>query len=91
MATRRYGDGADGAIRRRGDRANKLGTENDTSYKNVMKNIRHFRDLDVYQGAIDLVMRIRRIALSPRRRVARSPIPIPSCRELRPVQGCCGI
>jgi four helix bundle protein len=29
-----------------------------------MKNIRHFRDLDVYQGAIDLVMRIFELAKS---------------------------
>jgi four helix bundle protein len=29
-----------------------------------MKNIRHFRDLDVYQGAIDLVVRIFELAKS---------------------------
>ena len=29
-----------------------------------MNNIRHFRDLDVYQGAIDLVMRIFELAKS---------------------------
>jgi four helix bundle protein len=101
-----------------------------------MKNIRHFRDLDVYQGAIDLVMRIFELAKSfpveeryaltdqirrssrsvcanlaeawRKRRyqaafvsklsdaeaeaaVARSPIPIPSCSDQRPVQGCYGI
>jgi four helix bundle protein len=29
-----------------------------------MKNLRHFRDLDVYQGAMDLVMRIFELAKS---------------------------
>ena len=42
--------------------ANKLGTIHDTSENNVMKNIRHFRDLDVYQGAMALVMRIFELA-----------------------------
>jgi hypothetical protein len=35
-----------------------LGTEGDTFPNSVMKDIRHFRDLDVFQGAMDLAMRI---------------------------------
>jgi 23S rRNA-intervening sequence protein len=49
---------------RKGERANKLGTELDTSENDVMKSIKHFRDLDVYQGAMALVMRIFELAKS---------------------------
>ena len=50
------------ARRRDGERANKLGTASDTSENNIMKSIRHFRDLDVYQGAMALVMRVFELA-----------------------------
>jgi hypothetical protein len=50
------------ARRRKGERANKLGTASDTSENNIMKSIRHFRDLDVYQGAMALVMRVFELA-----------------------------
>ena len=50
------------ASRRKGEGANKLGTASDTSENNVMKSIRHFRDLDVYQGAMALVMRVFELA-----------------------------
>ena len=45
-----------------GEWANKLGTGCDTFENNVMKSIKHFRDLDVYQGAMALVMRVFEVA-----------------------------
>ena len=45
-----------------GEWANKLGTASDNSENNIMKGIRHFRDLDVYQGAMALVMRVFELA-----------------------------
>jgi hypothetical protein len=45
-----------------GEWANKLGKASDASENNIMKNMRHFRDLDVYQGAMALVMRVFELA-----------------------------
>jgi hypothetical protein len=47
---------------RDGEGANKLGMASDTSENNVMKSLRHFCDLDVYQGAMALVMRVFELA-----------------------------
>ena len=64
-ATRRYGDGSDAEILTFGL---VMGYQN--ARERAMTSIRHFRELEVYQEAMSLVMRVTELTKSPGRNVS---------------------